>query len=281
MQATWIEHEGVLMFHDGFDQGSLLKWSKYTLDDRYALELEPPRAQWGRQERIRVVDAPSPAHPGDKALRFAVKRGLDTFRSELALTAEPGFQERWYGLRIYVPADWTFGSPNATDHGDIVTQWHHISSLPSSARGKYPPLALAIKDRTWQIDNNYGIEGEGTNDDFDAGSVDAGRWTAWVFHVKWSPDGDGLLQVWKNGVPVLDKRGPTTYRPGHLRTPYWKIGLYHPGWKKRNQDKFNAVASTVAERVVYVDDVKMGDEHAAYADVAPPGGLPIRKDGRR
>lgn len=278
MEPTWIKKEGVHLFRDNFDDGSFLKWSKYTLDDRYALELEPPRSEWGKQERIKVVEAPLAARPGDKAVKFTVARQLNSFRSELALTAEPGFQDRWYGVRIFVPADWVFGSANTTDNSDIVTQWHHISSLPASATGKYPSLSVSIQGTTWAINNNFGVEGQATRDNFVAtGRVEAGQWTAWVFHIKWSAESDGVLQIWKDGVLAVDKHGPTTYKPGHLRTPYWKIGIYHPNWRTRNEAKFNSPKSTVKERVIYIDDVKMGDEHATYEDVAPPGALPIRK----
>lgn len=277
MEPTWIKQEGVYLFRDNFDNGSFLQWSKYTLDDRYALDLEPPRSEWGRQERIKVVDAPLATRIGDKAVKFTVARQLNSFRSELALTSERGFQERWYGVRIFVPSDWEFGSANTADQSDIVTQWHHLSSLPASATGKYPPLSVSIQGTTWAINNNFGVEGQATRDNFVAtGRVDAGRWTAWVFHIKWSPESDGRLQIWKDGVLAVDKHGPTTYRTGKSTTPYWKIGIYHPNWKSRNEAKFNSPPSPVKSRVIFVDDVRMGDRHATYQDVAPPGALPIR-----
>lgn len=270
MGTSWIHPHGVYLFEENFDQGSFLSWSKYTLDDQYALDAEPPRVAWGRQERIKIVAAPLSRSPGNRAVQFTVPRALNSFRSELALTAENGFHERWYGLRVFVPRDWILDSPNATDSEDIVTQWHHIIAIDHDTPGKYPPLAIAIKGAKWTINSNYGVEGHAQRDNFDVpGKVEPGQWVSWVLHIKWSPDRDGVLQIWKDGALVVQKNGPNTYQSNRPRTPYWKIGIYHPNWKTRNAARFNAVKSSIAKRVIVIDDVKLGDERASYRDVAP------------
>ena len=80
-----------------------------------------------------------------------------------------------------------------------------------------------------------------------------GRWTDWVFHVRWSHRGDGLTEVLQNGKLVARREGPNAYND--LRGVYLKLGNYHPG----------------RARTVYLDEVRIGGEGANYVSVAPPG----------
>ena len=97
-----------------------------------------------------------------------------------------------------------------------------------------------------------------------------GRWYAWVIHAKWSPRGDGRLEIWLDGNRVVNKTGPNTYDTPLAHTPYWKIGIYHPGWRGRGTEKRSAQRATITRRVIVIDDTKMGSESATYQDVAPP-----------
>lgn len=269
MQPTWIKREGVYLFANNYDAGSFQSWAKFTLDDVYAVELAPPRSTWGQQERIKLVAAPLSEKSGNHAVQFTVPRALNSFRAELALTQEPGFQERWYGLRIFVPADWIF---DAEDGNDIVTQWHHIlGGATAPERGNYPPLSIAINGEAWNINNNFGTVGKADREHFVATEkVVPGRWYSWVIHAKWSPRADGRLEIWLNGSRVVNKTGPNTYDTPLAHTPYWKIGIYHPGWKARGTEKRTAHRATITRRVIVIDDTKMGSESATYQDVAPP-----------
>ena len=269
LQPDWIRRQGVYLFAEDYNAGSFQAWAKFTLDDVYAVDQAPPRAAWGRQERIKLVDTPRSARPGDRAVQFTVPRALNSFRAELALTQEPGYQERWYGVRIFVPADWVF---DEEDGGDIVTQWHHIlGGATAPERGNYPPLSIAIKGDRWNINNNYGIVGQAKRDNFYApAKVIPGQWVSWVIHAQWSPRSEGRLEIWLNGDQVVNKSGPNTYDTPKPHTPYWKIGLYHPEWKTRNASKFNAHPAKIRQRVIVIDDTRMGDERATFRDVAPP-----------
>lgn len=267
--SSWMKPNGVYLFGDNYDAGSFQSWAKFTLNDVYAVELAPQRSEWGRQEQIKIVDAPLATSPGNKAVQFTVPRALNSFRAELALTQEPGYQERWYGLRVFIPADWVF---DEDDGGDIVTQWHHIlGGAPSPGRGNYPPLSIAAKGDRWNINSNHGTIGRADRDNFHPEEkVRPGAWANWVIHAKWSPNSDGVLEIWLNGKQVVNRKGPNTYHTPTPHTPYWKIGIYHPEWKTRNAEKFQAHKATIAKRVVVIDDTRMGNERATYEDVAPP-----------
>ena len=72
-----------------------------------------------------------------------------------------------------------------------------------------------------------------------------GTWTEWTFHVRWSPDDDGFLKVWKDGEPLVDIAGPVGHRD--LIGPYMKAGVYVPGWKDIGREE------NVQTRALYFD----------------------------
>lgn len=266
---SWRKKGGVLLFEDNFDSGKLSKWPKLSLNDLYRDAASVPREEWRALDAVRIVPAPLAQDASDKAVEFTVPRKLGTFRSELSLSWEPGFQERWYGVRIFVPADWVVSQE---DGGDIVTQWHHIlaSERDRNARN-FPPISVAIKTAKWVITNNYGEIAAPRREITEApGNLEPGKWVAWVFHMRWSPGADGLTEAWKDGRKVMSRKGPNTYQTTKPHTPYWKIGIYHPEWKASNAEKFRTTKSAVVKRVIVEDDVKMGSEKAGYRDVAPP-----------
>jgi hypothetical protein len=61
-------------------------------------------------------------------------------------------------------------------------------------------------------DNSFRIDGK-KEWSFGPTSADVGKWTDWVFHVNWNFNvgGGGYLQVWKDGVLVVDTTGPNCY----------------------------------------------------------------------
>ncbi len=65
-----------------------------------------------------------------------------------------------------------------------------------------------------------------------------------------------------NGDLVIDKTGAnTTAGLG----AYFKLGINRFGWV----DDAAASLSVTTERVLYFDEVRIGDENAVYDDVAP------------
>ena len=262
-----FDYKQPLIFHDdfrslGFDAG---KW-RFSENANYEIQRENPA-------RIKIVDAPdSPA--GAKAVRFSVVRAPDSFRSEISLPHEPGFHERWYGERVYVPAHWVFDPARAVD---IVLQWH---AIPGNWRATYPNLAISIGNTNWFARQSFGNAQENptrTSLRLDE-PVRRGAWTAWVIHAKWSPRDDGLLQIWKDGRLVVDRKGATVYATiGVEYTPYLKTGIYHPEWhldKAGKREAFEKETPAATNKTIYVTDVKIGGERARYEDVAPEATAP-------
>lgn len=264
-----------LLLQEDF-KSDLTRWKIDINDGTYTSRDKMPEAVV--RERVSIVPAPD-SPPDVMAVRMVVPRAIGTFRAEIAQPYEKGFQDRWYGLRIYVPKDWNL---KAGAGDDIVMQWHAIlgddlkakkDAQKDDAGGirNFPVLSIAITGDKWEIRRAFGDPAKSgrdlkTLDD----AVVAGRWSAWVIHARWSSGDDGLIQIWKDGRLVKEAKGPNNYLVAP-HTPYFKTGIYHPTWKTKNADNFAKQEPGLKERVIYVGDIKLGNERATYDDVAPPG----------
>lgn len=212
------------------------------------------------------------AREGKQAMKTVLNRKTSkvSYRTEVSanghVTIKPG-EEYWYGFSVYLPPSYV---PDSI--WEIVAQWHGSpdEDLGEADANLNPPLSLHTKGGEWMISTiwdsrpvtnkaNY----EGTKNYY-LGRYETGKWTDWVFHVKWSPKSDGLLQVWKDGVLVVDKKGPIGFND--KVGPYFKMGLYK-GWHDRNEP-----AGEVTERVLYHDAVRIAGKGGSYEAVAPGGG---------
>ncbi|XHR30451.1 MAG: polysaccharide lyase [Chthoniobacteraceae bacterium] len=249
-----------IMFADDF-RGSLKPGWKPVLDAAY-----DTMQGVNYSKRLAVVAAPE-SEPGRKAVKFVVPRAEACFRSEISLPEEEGFHERWYGGRIYVPADWQVA---ADDEVDIVMQWHPVMGQERVNRA-FPNLSIAIQGDHWLLRAAYGKADNIQRRDGQGGPLVVGKWVAWVVHARWNAGDEGLVEVWKDGEPVVKWEGPSVYdiRP---RTPYFKTGIYHPAWKgKAGSAPAQLDDAAGTGKVIYSADFKMGNERATYADVAPEG----------
>ncbi len=255
-----FDYQQPILFGDDFRSGLFTNWG-FSEDDRYGIAGPTP-------ERIKIIDAPGLAD-GKKAVRFTVPRGTNSFRAEISLPYEKGFNERWYGERIFVPRDWVF-DPNRGN--DIVMQWH---AIPGNWRATFPNLEISIGNTNWFIRQSYGAAQTGptrTNLKLD-GFVQRGAWVSWVVHAKWSPGTNGLIQIWKDGKLVMDKSGTNVYSTiGEEYTPYLKTGIYHPEWhfdKEGKDEAFNKENPVATNKIIYATEIKIGGERAGFEDVAP------------
>ena len=249
-----------VIFQDDFSSNQFRRWN-FSEDDRYGLQKETP-------ERISIVDAPD-LDAGRKAARFFVPRGPDSFRAEVSLPHEKGFQERWYGGCIYVPKDWVLDTTRGVD---IVMQWHGI---PGNGKATYPNLEISIGNSNWFIAQSFGnakTKPERPRIKLEE-PLKPGAWVSWVVHAKWSPHDDGVLQIWKDKTLVLDQKGPNVYGDiGVEYTPYLKTGIYRPEWHLDNERKKAAFAQetpVAKSKTIYVTDVKIGDARATYEMIEP------------
>lgn len=208
------------------------------------------------------------ARSGSHAQRASLDRHNDpvSYRTESVpdgQTFEVG-DEVWYGFSIYLPDDYV-----ADPVWEIPAQWHGRPDFDLGEDWRNPPLALHSANGEWTVSNiwdskaNTFESGERVYDgseSFDIGPYETGRWTDWVFHLVWSYADDGVLQIWKDGELVVDRPGPNTFND--QEGPYMKWGIYK-GWS--NPDNVGVIDT----RLLFHDELRMGDGSAAYCDVAP------------
>lgn len=265
-----FDYRQPIIFQDNFSSAQFTKWQFSINFSNFSCD--QPQAQ---PKQVQIVGAPG-LGAGRFAVLFEVLRAPDSFRSELCLPAEDGFQERWYGERIMVPCEWVF-DPNPA--ASIVMQWH---ALRGNWHPTFPNLAICIGNTNWIIRQSFGPAQQPTRTSkIISEPLARGVWVSWVIHAKWSPAADGLLQIWKDGKLVWESQGLNVYSTiGLAYTPYLKTGIYHPNWRmdqktSRQKEDFFKEITTATNKLIYITDVKIGTERACYADVAP--GKPASK----
>lgn len=162
-------------------------------------------------------------------------------------------RDYWYGFRTYLPADWE------NDHQyEVVAQWkgRRDDEAEAAEDSKSPALALRVRGKQWYITNRWDPrlitpKNSAPRATLWRNDLDIGVWTTWIVHARWSYKEDGVLEIWKDGKKVVEKRGPNTYNDG--QGMYFKIGIYKPPWSDEVW-----FPSKVRKRVVYHDDVWIG-----------------------
>ena len=276
---------GIILFQDNFDSGI---WSK----------------NWGLEKGANSVDAVrvvSNQSGSGRAVRFELHKTDDLIhsgkRAELSLPNDPQYAERWYAFSIYLPLDYERDTSE-----EILAQWHGWPDENLGETWMSPPLALLTGTEHWRINRLWDANPVSSNDlvktnytreyiDLGPYASDRGKWTNWVFHIKWGwlPEHNAKLEVYKNGTKVVDRNGlPNT--TNDVRGPYFKMGIYKWDWNNcclpdgtdptleivnkygkpmLNEDGTLKLRYLADERVVFFDSVKIGDEDSRLIDVTP------------
>ncbi len=184
---------------------------------------------------------------GSNALRLEI-RSTDpptsgSIRSEIALEGDPLNQDRWYGFSMYLK-NWV-----DDDAGENVFQWQ-----PDNPNGSASMVLLTTGGRFRYATNN-GSTSE--NDYTDIGPVISDQWIDFVIHVRWATDTTGLLQVWMNGNQLINRSNIKTATV----VSFFKLGINKFGWGTQT--------SAVTQRILYFDEVRVGNASSTYNDVAP------------
>ena len=200
--------------------------------------------------------------------RYGMRSDLDRFTSPVPYRTEARViapspivnQEYWYGFSIYLPDDYI---PDNVAW-ELVAQWHGIKD--SGDVHSNPPLSLSTSRGVWKLNNKWSSERIQNSSNihgrtFDFGTYARGRWTDWVFRIKWSYGSAGILEVWQDGTKVLSLKGPNTYNDAQM--PFFKMGIYK-GWQKPAGE-----VGPVTHRTVYHDEFRMVGPGGSYSAVAP------------
>ena len=146
----------------------------------------------------------------------------------------------------------------------LIFQLHGSPDHNLKEPWRVPPVSMALRDgelRFWHTFDHAQVSPKNDNirPNGKAHTVCKqeemwDRWTDVVVHTKFSLEKKGIAQVWVNGKQALDIHGIDLGYNDEIG-PYPSWGLY----SYRGPEK----------RVIYFDEISIGNENASYADVAP------------
>lgn len=219
------------------------------------------RSAWDRVGAAELCCAHSAvvdAIQGDEALRFTVNLADDSVkgrkRAELRLPAAVMGATVEYQVDVLIENDWVSDGIPVT-----VLQWHGVPDIWFGEHGRPPPLrVLLLEDEWWipvQWDGNRVSDLPLVSDAALRGSellwrgpLAKGERVRWRFEVKWSPDADGMVRVWKDGELIIERDGANCYRD--VLAPYFKYGLYAPTWDEQPERSRTDTRSLVVDNVL-------------------------------
>ena len=147
-------------------------------------------------------------------------------------------KDTWYAFDLLVPNDY-----KDEDDGESFNQFYQDggpSGLLFIRNGKF----------TWR----FFIDGQ--KKDYDLGKIEKGTWNNFVIHMVHSYGTDGLTELWLNDQMLMNVKGRNM---NNKPLPKWKMGIYKSKWGSQK--------TTVSKRVLYFDNVKVGDKSSSLADM--------------
>ncbi|MEX2594553.1 MAG: polysaccharide lyase [Anditalea sp.] len=187
---------------------------------------------------------------GKKSGRFELRRddpkATDNGKRSEIYFPEIAHKNRWYAFGLFLPADGYARDRNK----DILSQWHQlgVTSAPMSLRVQNDRFLLMMK-----------INSATTTQTIDLGPATKDKWHEFTFHVVHSRGKDGVIEIWHNGEKTVTRNG-ANLSDGPL--PRWKLGIYKPTWA-------TSTKTDTELRVMYFDNIRMGNENAIYGDMVP------------
>jgi hypothetical protein len=171
-------------------------------------------------------------------------------RAEISFPRQ-AVQDRWYVFSAYFPStDFAYDTKD-----EVISQWYQGLNGYSSS------ISLRVRQDRFRLTV---IPYPGApSEKIDLGPVAKDTWITFAFHIKHSHASDGLIELWMNGTKALNRWGPNMYEvtsDGTVNTPNWKLGIYKSAW---NGDQ----TSDVSRRVLYLDNIKLGNENATFNEM--------------
>lgn len=189
------------------------------------------------------------AYKGSKSARFEIHEDQELVatgkRSEITIVkGEDGdiAKNTWYSFAVYFPSD----GYEYDDEREVINQWFQGDSPATSIRTEEDKVILETGN-TKDSRTEYVIS-----------SIVKDKWHTVVMHFVHSYGSDGLIELWYDGQKKLTIKGGNMYDD---ILPKWKIGLYKSAFKYGTSD--------VTKRVIFFDNVKVGNASATYDTMIP------------
>ena len=143
-----------------------------------------------------------------------------------------------------------FSNKVSNPNGNSIIFNIHKRREQSDPNG-HQPLSLKVHNGRWLL-TIKSLSAKSRR--YDLGEIDNSKFTDWELKVKFSAGADGSVQVRKNGIDVVDDRGPNDF--GGARGPYVKFGVYRPDPRGR---------ATGGSQTAYYDNVTVSRDEEPLA----------------
>lgn len=220
---------------------------------------------------------------GKSAARMELnaKAKIRPYRTEVKMTTGGGNNRRftfrkdyWFGSALYLPSD---GNWTQTDNSNpTLTQFH---GRPDSGEvWRQPIIAFSRKS-----DGNFNLHVRAdskritvnkkysTNKTFSLGKMPIGKWIEMVWHVRFDPRGNGIVELWIDGRKRVSFRGEVGYNDD--LPPDVSFGNYTSSWRPSNcsgsECRSWAGPDKVTRRHHFIDDIRIAENGGSYRDVVP------------
>ena len=207
-----------VVFRDNFEAKNIIQWEReFCCQHSMNFDSTPKSHNRNSQSSIKFT-----LNRNDPEINLGK-------RSEIALTSVPTKSEYIYEFSLYLPTQYT------TDPSfEILAQWHGLPDFDWGETWRSPPLALVTRNGQFELERSWDINPITLNENRERAIINLGtytteEWIDWKFHVRWSYEADGLIQVWQNNQLVFTHLGANTYND--RQGTYFKIGIYKPDWK--------------------------------------------------
>ena len=161
--------------------------------------------------------------PGDSGVRGSGHWERD----DLMKAPDPSYcnegQEEWWAISVLFPSDFVF--PPGPEAG-IIMDFHHTGA---DGQANYeiqtiPGIGLRARGYGGASVNGGRFEARIADPYGASANVVRNAWYDFVFHVRWSSGGNGLMEGWLNGRKFQSHTGPTLYAG---MSCYLKLANYH------------------------------------------------------
>jgi hypothetical protein len=212
-----------------------------------------------------AVIVTTPVRKGNFALKTSLGPNdyiFNGYRSELSVYNCATYKsDMYYGFSIWIDTNYSDTNYN------LICQWQDLPNYemgenwePSpNLHGSSPPLALVYING--QLELKFNENPNSDNDTIQLGNtlpISKGTWIDFVFHMKWSDENDGFVEVWANGNPLIDFNGSDN--------KYYKRNLFSRAGNYFKFGQYRGKHQPSSTDVIYFDEVKIG---SSYAEVAP------------
>ena len=161
---------------------------------------------------------------GNQVGRFEVREGQagpnKKVRSEVGDKSVDKNSEWWYSWRTQIPHEWK--DNNSTWY--VTTQFHQAPPKWRNGDWGPPPLKFGYSGGQWHIHQWFYDLDHPKSPIYKAAGA-KGVWVNWRVHAVWSGDRNGVLQIWRDGKLVVDRRGKNLNGDGGGGT-FLKLGIY-------------------------------------------------------